>query len=147
MITTRAPDGANKLRIVRLKAFHYHSPPSVHLSLASQGWLRRFLSVSSSPSSTLPKPPTAKETNAQVIFYPEFNHRPRPWFIKLSSNYFTQYINIYGYYLCLYLTQLSKAGLIITGGWDTETSIETFGAELNCSIPPFPSPGNQSCSL
>ena len=68
MITTRAPDGANKLRIVRLKAFHYHSPPSVHLSLASQGWLRRFLSVSSSPSSTLPKPPTAKETNAQVIF-------------------------------------------------------------------------------
>ena len=81
------------------------------------------------------------------FFYPEFNHRPRPGFIKLSSNYFTQYINIYGYYLCLYLTQLSKAGLIITGGWDTETSIETLGAESNCSIPPFPSPGNQSCSL
>ena len=38
------------------------------------------------------------------------------------------------------------AGLIITGGDGTETSIETFqvDADANCTIPPFPHPGNLS---
>ena len=44
----------------------------------------------------------------------------------------------------MYFTQLSKAGLIITGGDGADTSIETFPAEANFSIPPFPSPGNRS---
>ena len=36
------------------------------------------------------------------------------------------------------------AGIIITGGEGTETSIETFpAADANCmNIPPFPAPGN-----
>ena len=33
------------------------------------------------------------------------------------------------------------AGLIITGGYGTDTSIETFPDETDCSIPPFPEPG------
>ena len=38
------------------------------------------------------------------------------------------------------------AGLIITGGSRVETSIETFpvDADANCTIPPFPEPGNLS---
>ena len=40
-------------------------------------------------------------------------------------------------------------GLVITGGFGTETSIKTFpvDADANCTIPPFPKPGNlSSCS-
>jgi len=47
----------------------------------------------------------------------------------------------------LYLIQSFKTGLIITGGSGTETIIETLPADSGCSIPPFPSPGNQSCSF
>ena len=38
------------------------------------------------------------------------------------------------------------AGLIITGGYGAATSIETFtvDADANCTIPPFPYPGNLS---
>ena len=38
------------------------------------------------------------------------------------------------------------AGLIITGGTETATSIETFpvDADATCTIPPFPEPGNLS---
>ena len=39
---------------------------------------------------------------------------------------------------------LYLAGLIVTGGSKTETSIETFPAEADCSIPSFPAPGNLS---
>ena len=35
-------------------------------------------------------------------------------------------------------------GIIISGGRGAETSIETFPAEANCSIPSFPEPGNPS---
>ena len=38
------------------------------------------------------------------------------------------------------------AGLIISGGGGAKTSIETFpvDADANCTIPPFPEPGNLS---
>ena len=38
------------------------------------------------------------------------------------------------------------AGVIISGGLGTETSIEVFPADANCSakIPPFPAPGKGS---
>jgi len=38
-------------------------------------------------------------------------------------------------------------GVIISGGEGTETSIETFPAEANCTIPPFPQPGRKGHSL
>ena len=40
---------------------------------------------------------------------------------------------------------ISIAGLVITGGSGTATSIETLPADdLSCNIPPFPAPGNLS---
>ena len=38
-----------------------------------------------------------------------------------------------------------KTGLTISGGFGTETNIETFPDKVNCTIPPFPAPGNCSC--
>ena len=38
-----------------------------------------------------------------------------------------------------------KTGLTISGGFGTETNIETFPVEVNCAIPPFPAPGNRTC--
>ena len=40
------------------------------------------------------------------------------------------------------LFTITITGLVITGGKGDETSIETFPAEADCSIPPFPEPGN-----
>ena len=34
-----------------------------------------------------------------------------------------------------------KTGLTISGGFGTETNIETFPVKVNCAIPPFPAPG------
>lgn len=47
---------------------------------------------------------------------------------------------------CLYFISYSFpiSGLIISGGATSKTSIETFPAEANCTIPPFPYPGNLS---
>ena len=46
-------------------------------------------------------------------------------------------------YCCLYSFPIT--GLIITGGEETETTIETFPpAAATCTIPPFPAPGNLS---
>ena len=43
--------------------------------------------------------------------------------------------------LRLFVIQLFYAGVIISGGTRTAKSIETFPAEANCSIPPFPERG------
>merc|ERR1719228_1752066 len=45
------------------------------------------------------------------------------------------------------LLLLFKKGLIITGGYKTETEVEVFPANTSCTIPPFPSPGRDAHSL
>jgi len=38
-------------------------------------------------------------------------------------------------------------GLIISGGWGTDTDVEVFSAKASCTIPPFPSPGRKYHTL
>ena len=118
----------------------------VHLRSLCRGWLRRLFSFSAwrSSTSTLPKPPPAKETIAQLV---SIIWRAKPWQI---TEHPVLIVSMIIYHCCLFNIQFPIAGLVITGGGgdgagtSIETFIETFPADADCSIPPFPGEGNLS---
>ena len=110
----------------------------VHPRFLSWGWLRGLFSFSPwhSSTSTLPKRPPAKETIAQQVI---LIWRAKPWLITEQT---ISSMKIYHLLFVCIAYSYFIAGLVITGGNGTETSIETFPAD--CSIPPFPGSGNLS---
>ena len=60
-----------------------------------------------------------------------------------TGDYYLE-LNLYQFNVVCILCPFPITGLIISGGMKTETSIETFPADANCNIPPFPAPGNLS---